>query len=112
MSGEGFDLNDNENILNINTPKNKLGGPYSVVYKNTENRWVIVALDWDGEPRLGIRWFWGNSGSPTSRGYPSWFIVPDELTKMILAGLPLNHKYSTRIDQFLNGDISGDLINH
>jgi len=107
MSGENFPLDNDSKILEINSPRNNVGGPYVVVYKNLEERWAIVALDWDGEPRLGIRWFWGNAGNPFSSGYPIWLVVPPSLSRNILSGLPLNHKFSGRLDDFLTGKIQG-----
>lgn len=32
MAGANFDLTDDKKILNINSPKNSVGGPYKVVY--------------------------------------------------------------------------------
>lgn len=107
MSGENFPLEDDSKILSINSPKNSVGGPYVVVYKNLEERWAIVAMDWDGEPRLGIRWFWGNGGNPFSSSYPIWLVIPPSLSKSILAGLPLNHRFSGKLDDFLTGKIDG-----
>ena len=78
MGGEDLNMKDNdEEILKINSPKNCLDGPYEVIYKNIEERWAIVSLDWENEPRLGIRWFWGTSGNPISTGHPTWFILPE-----------------------------------
>ena len=107
MSGEKFNLKDNEKILEINSPKNSVGGPYVVVYKDLVERWVIVAMDWDGEPRLGIRWFWSKGGNPLSSTYPIWLVIPPSLSKSILIGLPLDHKFSGKIDEYLTGKIKG-----
>ena len=67
QGGETFPLDDDSKILEINAPQGVVGGPYVVVFKEPEERWAIVAMDWEGEPSLGIRWFWGNNGHP-SRG--------------------------------------------
>jgi len=91
----------------INSPKSNVGGPYVVVYESLEERWAVVALDWDNEPRLGIRWFWGNGGNPFSSSYPIWLIIPPSLSKNILSGLPLPHKFSGQLEEFLTGKISG-----
>lgn len=107
MSGEDFPLDDDSKILEINSPRDSVGGPYVVVYKSFEERWVIVAMDWDGKPRLGIRWFWGKAGTPLSTGYPIWFVMPPSLSKNTLSGLPINHKFSGKIDDFLTGKING-----
>ena len=112
MGGESFPLEDDEKILEINSPKKLVGGPYVVVFKNLDERWAIVAMDWDSEPRLGIRWFRGNGGNPLSSGKPIWLVIPPSLSKNILYGLPINHKVSHMFDDFLAGKVLGtDLAN-
>ena len=108
-TGKDFSL-DNDNILEINSPKKSVGGPYVVVFKNIDERWAIVALDWDKEPRLGIRWFWGNGGNPFSSGNGTWLVIPPSLSKNILSGLSIEHKFYTKIDKFLSGEIKGENI--
>ena len=88
LGGETFPLDDDREITGINSPRDRVGGPYVVVFKNVEDRWAIVAMDWEGEPRLGIRWFWEKNGHPSVRGYPTWLVIPPELNKSILFGLP------------------------
>lgn len=110
MGGESFDLNDDLKILSLNSPKDSLKGPYVVVFKNIPERWAIVAMDWNGEPRLGMRWFWGNGGSPFSSANPIWLVVPPSLTKGVLASLPLDHSFSSKIDKFLSGEITGNQL--
>ncbi|RZK60440.1 MAG: hypothetical protein EOO91_01355 [Pedobacter sp.] len=107
MAGEKFNLDSDENILSIKSPKRFVGGPYSVVYKNTEERWAIVAFDWDSKPSLGIRWFWGNSGNPFSRR-PTWLVIPPNLINSTLNGLPLDYKFRDRLDQYLSEKIHGN----
>lgn len=110
MAGITFDLTDDNNILALNSPKTSVGGPYKVVYKNIDERWVIVALNWEGEPRLGIRWFWGNGGNPFSSANPIWLVVPSSLSNSILNGLPLDFKFHSQIVDFLAGKIAGGLL--
>ncbi|GAB6392219.1 MAG: hypothetical protein MdMp014T_1592 [Treponematales bacterium] len=69
-TGKDLGFMSDEAILGIKSPRSRIGGPYCVVYKDVEERFAIVALDWDGKPRLGIRWFWGSLGVPASSGYP------------------------------------------
>lgn len=82
-TGKDFDIKDDSKILQIDSPKAHLSGPYTVVFKNLDERWAIVALDWGKEkkPRLGIRWFWDNSGNPFSSGNGTWFVIPPSLSK-------------------------------
>ena len=101
-------LENNSEILEIISPKKSVRGPYVVVYKDTDKRWAIVAMDWDSEPRLGIRWFWDKQGYPVGiSGSPVWYVIPPQLSKSILAGLPIDHTFSTKIDKFLAGELTG-----
>ena len=110
MGGQNFALDDDANILQLRSPQESVGGPYAVVYKNLQERWAIVALDWNGEPRLGIRWFWGGGGNPFSSAHPTWLVVPPSLSRGILASLPLPQIFHSKIDSFLSGKISGDAL--
>ena len=107
MAGETFNLTDDNAILELNSPKNSIDGPYKVVYRDVIERWVIVALDWHGKPSLAMRWFWGNGGNPFSSGNPTWLIVPSSLVQSILNGLPLDFKFRKSIEKFLNSEIGG-----
>lgn len=110
MAGENFDLTNDNNILSLNSPKASVGGPYRIVYKNLEERWVIVAMDWNEEPRLAMRWFWGNGGNPFSSGNPTWLVIPSSLSNSILNGLPLNFMFYSRIVDFLAGKTHGNQL--
>ncbi|WP_374363082.1 hypothetical protein [Cloacibacterium sp.] len=107
MAGQTFDLTNDTNILNLRSPKISVGGPYVVIFKNLEERWAIVAMDWDQEPRLAIRWFWGNGGNPFSSGNPTWLVIPSSLANSVLNGLPLDFKFYSKIVDFLAGKING-----
>ena len=78
-TGKSYPLEDAE-ILKINSPRSSVKGPYKVVLKNTKERWAIVVFDWEGDPRLGMRWFWGNGGNPFSSGNGTWLVIPPSLT--------------------------------
>jgi hypothetical protein len=110
MYGEDFNLEDDSEILKINSPRDSVGGPYAVVYKDLDERWAIVAFDWNRKPRLGIRWFWGNGGNPFSSANPIWLVVPPSLTDSILNGLPLNYQWRKKLEEFLAGNIPGTNI--
>ncbi len=109
-AGESFNIADDSNILAIRSPEEHCGGPYKVIYKNTNNRWVVVAIEWDGQPRLGIRCFYGGGGSPLSSSHATWFIIPEELTNTILNGLTVNHKLLDAVQKFLAGDMTGESL--
>jgi hypothetical protein len=108
VGGVNFRLDNDMQILSLSSPRRSVGGPYAVVYKNLNERWAIVALDWDAEPRLGIRWFWGSGGNPFSSSYPTWLVIPPSLSKGVLASLPLPHTFHRMLDDFLAGVITGD----
>jgi hypothetical protein len=106
-TGATFPLENDEDILKINSPKESVSGPYRVVYKNLQERWAIVALEWDKKPHLGIRWFWDGGGNPFSSGHGTWLVVPSSLSRNMLSGLPIDHYTAGKIDDFLCGKISG-----
>jgi hypothetical protein len=110
MSGKNCKIEDDNEILKINSPKNSVNGPYVVVYKDIVDRWAIVALDWDKEPRLWIRWFWGGGGTPFSSANPIWLIIPPLLSNSILNGLLLDIDFKNEIEKFLAGEIQGEDI--
>ena len=94
--GEDFDLFDDSKILQINSPRENISGPFDVVYKDSDERWAIVTIKWDGKPRLGIRWFWDSNGMPNGHGYSTWFVgkpLP-ELAKKCIASW---RKFLTRL---------------
>ena len=110
-TGKDFPIERDEEILKIDSPRASLSGPYAVVFKNLKERWAIAAIDWDGEPRLGIRWFWGNGGNPFSSGHGTWLVIPPSLSRNVLSGLPIDHVFSGRLDDFLCGKIEGTQLN-
>lgn len=106
--GQNFPLENDANILAINSPENMVGGPYVVVAKSIEERWAIVALDWEKTPCLGIRQFWGASGSPFGREFhATWFILPHRTNFPLLGGLGIDLGFQTLIQRFLLGQITG-----
>lgn len=108
MFGENFNLEKDDEILKINSPKDSLDGPYAVVYKSISQRWAIVAMNWDDEPTLGMRWFLGKNGNPQSHGIATWLVIPSMLQNAVLNGLPLDFQFRYSLNRFLTGEISGD----
>jgi hypothetical protein len=106
--GQTFKLEDDKMILQINSPKKRLKGPYVVVYKNIIERWAIVAYDWDNKPCLGIRWFRNTNGNPISNAYATWLVIPSTLTKIILEGLPIDDLFRDDLNRFLKKEIQGN----
>ena len=100
-------LND-DIIMRVASPKDKVEGPFMIIWKTCN--WAIVALNYDGNPRLGIRWFIGENGVQQSRGMATWFILPEEICGSVIAGLPLHPKKKKTIEDFLIGAIQGDKL--
>ena len=98
----------NFDILQINSPRKRLKGPYSVVYKDRKARFAIVTMDWDNKPTLGIRWFWDGCGYPNTHGYPTWLVAPDFIQQYILPNFNVPPNLETRIKKFLEGEIKGE----
>lgn len=107
-AGEDFNIKKDNLILKINSPKDRLEGPFCVVAKDIDERWAIVAFNWDGNPSLGMRWFWGNGGNPFSSGHPTWCVIPEALTENIIPGLDIEEDKKDLISRFLKGHISGE----
>lgn len=100
-AGTDFPLENDQRVLNINSPQNSVDGPYEVIYRNIDERWAVVTLRWDNEPCLGIRWFWGNNGNPSSRSYATWLVIPDALADGVLSGLNIDESKRTNVKKFL-----------
>lgn len=105
-AGVDFPLDDDNRILAIDSPRG-MTGPYAVVLKHTKERWAIVALDWEGEPRLGLRWFWASAGNLFSSGHATWMIIPPSLSRSLLGGLLLAHEKAVAVDHFLAVELDG-----
>ena len=102
-------------ILGITGPERRVGGPYVVVYKGTAEPFAVVALRWDGDPALGIRWFYGGNGFPALGGAPAWFMIPAVLHEPVLTGLRdlgeafgLSEARRSALKAFLRKDITGE----
>ena len=59
--------------------------------EDDEGRWSLAIGEWDGERRLAARWNGGETrpaGNPQSRGIATWFVLPPEFEKPLLAIVP------------------------
>jgi hypothetical protein len=113
-AGIGFPMEENVEILGIDSPRKNVVGPWLVVHKDLSERWAIVVLHWqsvpdkDPEPCLGIRWFYGNQGTPSVRTYATWLIIPKELTDNVLDKLPLPPQHRHKVNEILLGKYTLD----
>jgi len=69
------------------SPKNRVRS-VDVLYNDGPGSWSVARLEYDGMPdRIGIRWNGSEDepgiGNPQSRGKPTWFVVPDELSSLV-----------------------------
>ena len=105
-AGSKFPIALDQEILQINSPQNKVKGPRLIVYKDVSDRWAIVLMKWEKEFCLGIRWFYGGQGTPSVRGYATWLVIPNQLANAILDKLPLTPKMRQKVDEVLQGKYS------
>jgi hypothetical protein len=69
---------------------------------------AIVALNYDEDPGLGLRWFWDHSGYPLARQYAAWMILPKSVSKALLkvGAFGLSPERICLLQEFLDGRIS------
>lgn len=78
----------------------------AVIYDGGEHGWSLARMKWEGDPIIAMRWNGGRPkqippsnkpsiGTPQSRGYPTWFVLPKEVGEMIENSLRLQKKIST-----------------
>ena len=107
--GRDFPLRDDKEILQINSPQDKVEGPYVAVVKSLAERWAIVAMEWETRPCLGIRWFWERNGYPHAINWGTWLVISTSLLEIIRPGLPLEEARRP-LQDFLAGRIPGDRL--
>lgn len=72
----------------VNSPQNRLSS-VNVIYDGGEGSYSVANIEWDGQKAVGIRWNGGNEGpfpgegNPQSRGYPTWFVLPDGIAEIV-----------------------------
>jgi hypothetical protein len=68
------------------SPKNRVGS-VDILYDGGPGHWSVARLEYDGEERVGMRWNGEEDaagiGNPQSRGKPTWFVVPNELSTLV-----------------------------
>lgn len=82
------------------SPKSKVS-ELEVIYDGGENSWALAEMKWDENKAVGLRWNGGSNdqrfpgiGNPQSRGVPTWFILPDEIAKVVISMLEASKKIS------------------
>jgi len=71
-----------------------------VLKEGSEGSYAIAIGIWDKSPALAIRWNGTKespTGTPQSRGLPTWFIIPKDLEAPILDTLPEDEKKLAQI---------------
>lgn len=60
-----------------------------VLHSTGNGGWSVARVEWEGSPRIGIRWNGSDTssgiGNPQSRGNATWFILPEELEPAVFA---------------------------
>jgi len=71
------------------TPRDRVRSVHVLYNSGPRNgwSWSVALLDFDGEEHIGIRWNGSEDepgiGNPQSRGRPTWFVIPDELSDLV-----------------------------
>ena len=70
----------------------------TVLHNTGDEGWSLAKGKWDGKEAFGIRWNGSSDdsgiGNPQSRGIPTWFILPDEISKVVISALSLATPHS------------------
>jgi hypothetical protein len=60
-----------------------------VIYTSPESQWSLATMIYDGRHRIGCRYNGidnpASIGHPSTHGTPTWFILPEQLGKMVEA---------------------------
>lgn len=80
----------------VTSPKHSWGPNHTVLIDTLDGGWSAAEGTWEGEPCIGLRWNGSDEhasiGSPQSRGNPTWWIVPNELSDTIRKKIELIKK--------------------
>jgi len=80
--------------IRVISPKTSVSNVRPLLDRGADD-WSAALLDWDGQPSCALRWN-GSSpspdqdphpGNPQSRGRPTWFVIPGELTVPVLEAI-------------------------
>lgn len=100
-----FRYNNPSNVL---SPRNKIKN-VQVLFDggNKHGSYSVAKLKWNNNDVIGVRWNISENeaynedkksgrkvslGEPNSRGYSTWFILPDDLLSRLVKGGDLNEK--------------------
>ena len=70
----------------VMSPKDRLDPPLTIVHETVD--WSMATAFWDKRRRVLLRWNGDEDrrlGNPVSRGYATWFVLPEELEWSALA---------------------------
>lgn len=71
----------------VKSPQNSIS-KVEVLYDGKEGNCSVARLIWDGKECIGIRWNGTEespNGYPSSRGYPCWTLLDDDVVKVLAA---------------------------
>jgi len=88
--------------INVRSPRDCISEVVQIFDGEIDNgAYSLAKITWEGEDRIGIRWNvtlreWDQPnkksgtdfciGEPNSRGYPTWFILPNDFINTLLSG--------------------------
>lgn len=82
------------------TPRGRIKN-LQVIYDGGEDSWSLARMLWDNSPIIGMRWNGGfdngrpTIGMPSARGYPTWFVLPEEVGDYIESMLKFKQQISS-----------------
>lgn len=89
------------NPLNVWSPRDCIDNVQLLYDGGLTDAYSLAIITWQGQDRIGVRWNvnqreWADPakvagtvicvGEPNSRGYPTWFILPEDLLSSLLNG--------------------------
>ena len=85
----------------VTSPRDRISD-LEVVHNGGEGGWSLAKMKWDDEDAIGLRWNGASDdpeylhiGNPQSRGVPTWFILPKEISDIVENILRLNDVISS-----------------
>lgn len=70
----------------VRSPKKSVSD-LNVIWSGSEGQYSVALLSWNGDKSVGMRWNGTTdkpTGNPQSRGIPTWFIIPEEISSVFL----------------------------
>ena len=104
------------NAIDVISPKRHLRNVVPIPLPPNMD-FALAKVTWDGVDRIAIRWNVTQNelknpdklngkvkciGEPNSRGYPTWFVLPDEFLELLIRGSELSEILKNILDEIHN----------